>query len=609
MRMRRWILGTMVASSLAFVVAGCGSSTPTATPTNPLATSSTAVVAEPPGLVLNGFAPILSVSVYSTNNSQNNFLMYKPLIFITKQDTIDFSRSLASSIAVSNNDQTYTIQLNPKWKWSNGQPVTSADVVFSAETMAASCATTTPPPPMTYGGCGIGGLGPIGQPGDSAGIGWQSVTASGPDTVVITTTKPVNPVWFEHNALGQLMPFPAATWEAAAGVPAGASLATATTDVLTLMNNVMNQPTNAAFQVVDGPYKFYKMVPQDYWEYVPNTAYDGHMATIKHLTYQYFATAASEFSALKKGTVGAGLITAYNLPQKNIPGYNFVLPPPPFAINYIAINLSPLAPGGIGLAFQDLKVRQALQYGINENAFIKILGGGYGTPQYTPMPVAGTTSVFNAKAMPTPYAFNPAKGKALLLADGWSLQNGVMTKTINGKSVALQFNFDYSTGSPEAENYAVYQQSQWALEGIKMTPVPMPFATQLTLNDGAGATVAASWAMNWWSGWYYEPDYYPTGGALFAPGAYFNLGDFSDPTLTQDINATYAPATPAQAYAAMTAYAARAQVVLPDLFTGSFDQLPNLGGFFENATYLHGVASNYNTVQALNFPNYWTITP
>ncbi len=606
--MRRWFLGAMLASSLAFVVAGCGSTTAQA-PTNPLAASSTAVVAEPPGLVLNGFSPVLSTSVYSTNNSQNNFLMYKPLVFINQQNVIDFARSLASSITVSNNDTTYTIQLNPKWKWSNGQPVTSADVVFDAETEAASCATTTPPPAMTYGGCGIGGLGPIGQPGDSAGIGWQSVTASGPDTVVITTTKPVNPVWFEHNGLGQLAPFPATVWEQAAGVPAGASVSTATADVLKLMSTVMNQPTNPVYNVVDGPYKFYKMVPQDYWEFVPNTAYDGHMATIKHLTYQYFATAAAEFAALKKGTVSAGLISSYNLPEKNIPGFKFEVPPPPFAINYIAINLSPAAPGGVGLALQDLKVRQALQLGINEKAFIQIMGGGYGSPQYSPMPVVGTSSVFNAKAVPTLYSFDPAKGKALLLSDGWSLQNGVMTKTINGTPVQLKFKFFYSTGSPEAQNFATYLQQQWATEGIQMTPVPMPFDTQLTLNDASGNTVAASWVMNWWSGWYYEPDYYPTGGALFAPGAYFNLGNFSDPQLTADINATYAPGSPAQEYARMTTYAARAAYILPDLYTGSFDQLPNLGGFFENATYLHGAYSNYNTIQALNFPNYWTITP
>ncbi len=610
----RWTIGTVAISILALTLAGCGGAAPPSSPsssgsssaasTNPLEAAGTAVVALPPGVILNDFGPIMGNGTGSTNNGQTISLRYKHLVYISPTDTIDFARSLASSITVSNNDQTFTVTLNPKWHWSNGRPVTAADVLFSAEVQMASCGPGT----KLHHGCGTGGLNALGTVSPD-GVGWMSVSAPNATTFVVTVNKPVNPVWFEHNGLGQLIPFPARVWQQAAGVPAGAPLATATKDVIALMASVIGNPVSPVYQVVDGPFKFQSMVPTDYWEFVPNPSYDGHKATIKHLIYQYFTTSTAEFAALKKGTIGSGYLSSYLYSQRNIPGYKFALASPIFGVNYIVLNMSPSAPGGIGLAFQDLQVRKALQYGIDEQAYIQIVGGGYGTPQYNPLPTIGTTAIYNAKAMPAPYSFNPATGKALLIADGWTMQNGVMTKTINGKSVALKFTLYYGSGDPALQNFFTLQQHNWAQEGIQMTPTPMPFNAQLGLFDAAGGSVPSQWAANIWGGWSYEPDYYPTGGELFGPGSYNNAGDFSNPTLTRLMYATNAPGTPAQAYARMTAYAAEAQTLLPVLYVGSIDQGMNGGGgLYETATYLHGVPSSYNVVNAQFSPNYWTIS-
>ncbi|MDA8199233.1 MAG: hypothetical protein M0Z54_07370 [Thermaerobacter sp.] len=37
---------------------------------------------------------------------------------------------------------------------------------------------------------------------------WQSVTVEGPHTLVVTTTAPVNPVWFLHDGWSQQVPVP-----------------------------------------------------------------------------------------------------------------------------------------------------------------------------------------------------------------------------------------------------------------------------------------------------------------------------------------------------------------------------------------------------------------
>ena len=178
-----------------------------------------------------------------------------------------------------------------------------------------------------------------------------------------------------------------------------------------------------------------------------------------------------------------------------------------------------------------------------------------------------------------------------------------MTKTINGKSVALSFTMYYGTGSNSTANFATLLQQDWAKEGIQMKPSPMPFGSQIGLNDQISNTVAGSWAANWYGGWCYEPDYYPTGGALFTATGAANPGAFSDPQLQSLIEASYAPGTAAQANASLTAYLAYAAKILPGILW-----LPDLNTPGEVSPWIHGTIQNFNPIQALNFPNYWTIS-
>ena len=613
MNWRRWAIGAAAVSVLALTLAGCGSTTPTtaAVPEPAWAKANEAVVPLPASVLLNAFVPILPNTAYSVYNSQVNFLMYKPLVFITGTDGIDLSRSIAQSIAVSNNNQTFTVTLNPKWTWSNGNPVTANDVAFSAVLEAASCA---PGAPYLYGGCTVGGLNPIGTVGGN-GIGWMSVSTPSATTFSVTVNKPVNPIWFEHNGLAQLLPMPASVWEAAAGVPITPATSLTSAQITTLLNymggsnntnNVMNNPTAAPFAVVDGPYLFKTMVPNDYWEFTANPNYNGHMAAIKTLIYQYYTSSATEQAALYKGQLSYGRLTTASLIKKQttISGYTLKSRPPQFCFFYINLNLSPLAAGGngIGLAFQELAVRQALQLGFDQKAYIQVVGAGYGVQDYSPIPSTPVLSIYNTSAMPKPLTYNPAQGKALLLANGWSLQNGVMTKTINGKSVSLSFSMYYSTGRNSYADEGTLMAQDWAKEGIKMTPSPMPFNSQIGLSDAAGPAVAGSWAANWYGGWCYEPDYYPTGGALFTATGAANPGQFNDPQLTSLIEASYAPGTAAQANASLTAYLAYAAKILPGVLWVPTLSLPR-----EYSPWIHGVRQNYNAIQALNFPNYWTI--
>ncbi|MCW3478362.1 ABC transporter substrate-binding protein [Neisseriaceae bacterium JH1-16] len=82
---------------------------------------------------------------------------------------------------------------------------------------------------------------------------------------------------------------------------------------------------------------------------------------------------------------------------------------------------------------KDLKVRQALIYGLDRQKLVDVVYQGYGsvaTVPVTPISWAYTTSGIN------PYKFDPAKARALLDADGWKPgSDGIRVK--NGQRLSL----------------------------------------------------------------------------------------------------------------------------------------------------------------------------
>lgn len=150
---------------LVLIAAGCGTQSSTSSPALP----TTATIALAPQVSPNWWFPVLSSSAYSDTNLQMNALMYVPLLHISRTDGIDFSRSLAEKITHNADGTVYTIDLNPKYHWSNGQPVTARDVVFTWQILKATSSGASNLP-WGYGGAGTGGI-----PTD-----WASVVAKIP---------------------------------------------------------------------------------------------------------------------------------------------------------------------------------------------------------------------------------------------------------------------------------------------------------------------------------------------------------------------------------------------------------------------------------------------
>jgi peptide/nickel transport system substrate-binding protein len=551
------------------LAAGCGTTASSAHAAAP----STVVMALPVQTSPNWFFPVLASTAFIDTNSQMNIMMYKPLVYISKTDGIDYSKSLAQSIAYNASGTRYVITLGNKYKWSNGQPVTAQDVVFTWDVMKAASENNAV---WAYGGAGGGGV-----PAD-----WQSVIADGSDKVIVTLAHPANQSWFIHNGLAQIIPVPASAWDK---YPDNMN------QELTYIKSIANVPTAKPYNIVDGPFKFSQWQPNDDWIFVSNPTYGGHRASIKKIEYMYETSSANQFAALKTGTVDVGYLPPSLWNSKHDLSGDQFWSSYAFGFNMARLNQSSQAEGGLGPTFSQRYVRAALEMGINQAGIIDTFYHGQGVSEDGPVPSEPPTKFYDSALSHSPYPYNPQAGRKLLESHGWSLVNGVMTKG----GVQLKFPLVYTSGSNTITDIVQLVKTDWAKEGVDISLVPEPYDTVIAVMHSNPAKWDAAF---WGGGWTYEPDYYPSGGELFATRSAANAGHYNSATMNRLIAASYLPGTKTQTQAALFAYEAWAVHDIPYLW------FPWLANFNETAKNVHGVRSTYNPITDLFYPNYWTVS-
>lgn len=565
------ILGGL--SLLGVALVGCG---PTAASSS-IAPHKPVVIALAPLQEPNWFFPVVSATAYTITNLDFVALGYKPLLDITASDRIDYSKSIATHISVTHNDTVFTITLGSRYKWSNGQPVTAQDVVFTWRIMDAASQKGAP---WTYGGDGIGGV----------PVDWRSVVAVNAHTVRITVAKPVNPVWFIRNGIGQLEPVPASVWDKYPGN---------VNRELRFIASVANDPGANVYRVIDGPYRFQSAQTTNDWIYSANPRYSGHRGTITTLVFKYETSTAAEFSALRTGTVNLGYISnsfwgARHQLTHDVFGITY-----PFGFSYLALNQNSQAPGGLGPVFRQQYVREAIQMGVNQPGIIKSIYHGNGVQSYGPLASKPVTA-FDAPVLAKPaYPFNPAAGRRLLESHGWHLVNGVMRRGTQ----SLAFTVIYISGSTSLSDTMQLLQSAWAKEGIRVTLKSLPENEVVAIGNQSDPT---KWSVSGPFNWTYEPDYYPTGGGLFTTVSPSNSGGYSSKTANALINASYAPGSPAASRASLFRYEEYIRISNPGVFlpwlAGGY---VGIGFIIAHSANLHGTVSTYNPVAGLFYPNYW----
>jgi peptide/nickel transport system substrate-binding protein len=573
----------------------------------PSGTAGTITYALPPGAVPNWILPMptaASNSVYNVFNFE--WQMWPPMYYAPDGSTpaVDPALSPANPPTWSNGGKTMTITVKP-WKWSNGQTLSSKDLLFTFDIISAGV-KASPANWAPY----VTGFFPSTI---------TSMSAPNASTLVVNMSKPVNPTWMEEDILGAVPIMPAAEW--AKDSASGPTLDfTQPANALKIFNFLTAQAkavptyaTNPLWQTVDGPYKLSSFNnTTGAFAMVPNTTYSGPHASPES-DYQGvpFTSNAAEWNAVRTGSVDVGYVPqedAPQIPQLKGLGYAYY-GMPAFGDYFVAYNFKDTT-GNFDAIASQLYFRQAMQHLEDQNGQIKAYFNGDGDPAYGPIPAYPKSPFLPSNATTNPYPFSVSDAISLLKANGWTVTpNGTDTCARPGTGpgecgaripagTKLAFNLIYNT-TPPIPNQVEDLASDAKAAGIEIALSGSNFNFMIqNYNDSASTANENKWAMEDFGG--ETNSTYPTQFGFLNTGGSGQIGNYSNPQADALINASVTGSDPA----AVTNEASFFTTQVPVLWQPVLD---NTWAWKVNISATDPTAFE-NLTQYDNTPQFWYLT-
>ena len=377
--------------------------------------------------------PITPVTLNTILTTSNSEIFVTDLLF-AKLVTLDAQhRDVADLVTdvptlenggISRDGLTITYHLRKNAKWSDGQPVTSADVRYTYQQIMNSANNV------------------VSRHGFDA---VSTLDTPDPYTVVLHMKRVFPPI---------LDYFFGESDEPYGVLPAHA---------FTHVANFNTMPFNAEPNVTDGPYRFARWIRGDRIVLTANDDYFRGTPKIKQLDIKIINDANTMVAQLRTGEVQASI----NLTG---PSFNELK-----GDNRVA-RLAVLAPSYDALMFNlahapldDKAVRVALAYATDRETIMRDNEFGdatAGVGDLSPFYWAYDSSL---KTQP----YDPAKARAMLDADGWKLGPGAV-RVKNGQRLSLLL--VYGQGSDIAQNIVVQVQQMWRAVGVEVQPKAFPYA-------------------------------------------------------------------------------------------------------------------------------------
>ena len=486
--------------------------------------------------------------------------------------------SLAYAPKWSNGDRTVTVTLKSNYKWSDGQPISSRDVLFFYDEVKAAVREN----PANWGPYSPG----LGIPDEVA-----SVTTPTTSTVVFTMRKAVNPEWFLDNELGSVSPMPAHAWARASadGPILDFTVAVNATKIYKYLSkesmSLGTYATNPLWQVVDGPYRLTAFNRStSAFMMAPNPWYGGpHAATVSTLQAVPYASPAAEFDAVRTGSVDVGYLPLVDISQaKSVEsgGYH-VFGYPSFGFGFVVYNFADTT-GDFNKIIGQLYIRQALAHLVDQQGYIKAFFGDAAGLAYGPIPVVPASPFAPADAATDPYPFSVSAAISLLRSHGWSVTTAGTDTCAKagtgpgdcGAGIApgtrLEFNLIYASELTTIGDMVTALAAEAARAGITIHLQSSNYNYIVTYYDNPlspSPVYVDKWAMEDFGGWF---DYaYPTTLGLFNGPGPLNAGSYDSSTANSLIDASVTGNDPG----AVTAEAAYLTEDQPVLFLPSADKV------------------------------------
>lgn len=576
----------------------------------------TITVAGPPNSAPTWILPMVTAadnSVFTV--PEFDYQLYRPLYWLTNgvEPTETPAMSLADAPVWSNGDKMVTFSLKSSYKWSDGQPITSQDVLFWFYLLKAALKES----PANWAAYTPG----VGLPDDVA-----SITAPSASTITMKLIKAVNPTWFQEDNIGAIQPMPSHAWDIdATGGKAITDWATNPADATKIYDylasaskSVSTYATNPLWKVIDGPYKLTAFsAASGGFTMAPNPAYGGPHATTES-TFQIvpFKSDQAEYNALVAGSVDVGYVPLPNVPKAsslassyNEFGYSS------WSWSYVVYNFKDTT-GDFNNIIDKLYIRQALAHLEDEPGYIKAFFNGAGGQAFGPVPSLPKSPYTPANAATNPYPFSTADAASILKANGWTVvPNGTDTCAKAGTGAGecgagipagtkLEWGVIYGTNPAILGEQVQDWASQAKTVGITMNLSSSNFNYQIAnYNDPASPKTINKWAMDDYGG--FTDSTYPTTLGVFNSAGSSNTGGYADPEADKLINASVSSSNPS----AVTAEAEYLTEQQPGLFQ------PNPDGGFGTAsivawskTVSGAPASFEGLTQDVWNPEYWFLT-
>jgi peptide/nickel transport system substrate-binding protein len=510
-------------------VAACSASAPGSTGGTGASSGGIVTFAESADYAPTWILPFYS-GAFFTIQEQGWFesLMWPPLYNQANGEspTVNYAQSLGNPPVYSDNDTVVTLTIK-HWKWSDGTPVTTRDLMFWLNILKANKSQWADYTP--------------GQFPDNV----TSIKVVSPYELQMKLNKSYAPNFFTGNELSQITPIPQHVWDktSASGKVGNYDETTAgARAVLSYLESqskdIKTYATNPLWQTVDGPFKLSGYTLSGKVTFTPNKNYSGaDKPKISEFVEVPFTSQDAEYNALRAGDLTVGYLPPNDystIPAIEQLGYN-VAPWKVYGFNSLFINFNNPT---LGPAFRQLYFRQVLQYLLNQQLQISKVYGGYAQPDYG-MVTNGPPA--EQQAEPDAYPYNPAQAKALLTAHGWDVKPGGTTTCARPGSAANECGTGIKAGFPLNINLLIYSgalQQQIAMTSYKTVAATVGIDIKLVNNVNVFAAAPActasqsscSWQLaDWGGGVYTPPNGYPVEAGYTDCGGNNNHENYCDP--------------------------------------------------------------------------------
>jgi peptide/nickel transport system substrate-binding protein len=439
---------------------------------------------------------------------------------------VNYATSLGNPPVYSDNDTVVTLTIK-HWKWSDGQPVTTRDLMFWLNLLKANKTEWADYTPKQFP--------------DNV----TSMKVLGPYTLQMKLNRSYAPAFFTGNELSQITPIPQHVWDRTSATGAVGNYDETTSGAQQVMSFLQSQAkdlktyaTNPLWQTVDGPWKLTGYTLTGKATFTPNKNYSGPAKPkLSQFVEVPFTSADAEYDALRAGDLDVGYIPANDystISEIEDLGYS-VAPWEVYGFNSIFINFNNPT---LGPAFRQLYIRQALQYLLDQQLQISKVFGGYAQPDYG-MVVNGPAS--EEQAEPDAYPYNPSAAKTLLSSHGWTVRPGGITTCTHPGSGANECGAGIPANFPLSINLLIYSgqlQQQIAMTSYKTVAATVGIDIKLVNNVNVFAAAPActasqsdcSWQLaDWGGGVYTPPNGYPIEAGYTDCGGNNNHENYCDP--------------------------------------------------------------------------------